>query len=305
MDCCTVTCPNCKRTFEANASLETVTCNFCGAIFTVPAPAKIREASSGGQDGDFYFNEAVSALEQVAAVDFDLTDVFTRQGYANVFTDYYSRMSTSLVSLDRAYGLSADAKDALLKEYANALLRAIGKSAGAEDLNALSGARLDRAVYLLVTLMIPSVVKFNSEYSDSLADILVEEWNRGHKKRKIAKSTFEDIDKGFKKRFCFISTAVCTALGRPDDCDELNAFREFRDGYLARQPGGEGLIRDYYLLAPMIVTAINASKEADSVYRSIWTDHLSKCLFLYERHDFEACRDAYVQMVNLLRERWF
>ena len=38
-----------------------------------------------------------------------------------------------------------------------------------------------------------------------------------------------------KGSICFITTAVCAYLGKPDDCDELNKLRNFRDTWLTRE----------------------------------------------------------------------
>ena len=38
---------------------------------------------------------------------------------------------------------------------------------------------------------------------------------------------------------CFITTSTCFALKRGDNCSELNAFRTFRDNWLAKEPDGQ------------------------------------------------------------------
>lgn len=47
---------------------------------------------------------------------------------------------------------------------------------------------------------------------------------------------------------CYITTAVCEFYGKPDDCYELTEFRKFRDEWLALQPDGELLIKNYCLI---------------------------------------------------------
>ena len=48
-----------------------------------------------------------------------------------------------------------------------------------------------------------------------------------------------------KDGLCFITTAVCKYLGKPDDCFELTALRDFRDNWLAEQAGGAEEIHEY------------------------------------------------------------
>jgi hypothetical protein len=55
---------------------------------------------------------------------------------------------------------------------------------------------------------------------------------------------------------CFITAACCEVLGLGDDCFELRALRRYRDGVLAKLPGGERTIALYYGLAPLILARL-------------------------------------------------
>jgi hypothetical protein len=56
--------------------------------------------------------------------------------------------------------------------------------------------------------------------------------------------------------WCFITTAVCESEGLPDDCDELQTLRKFRDEYMRSKPDLSGLVDEYYKIAPEIVVAL-------------------------------------------------
>lgn len=58
---------------------------------------------------------------------------------------------------------------------------------------------------------------------------------------------------------CFLTTACVGHIGLADDCFELSVLRRFRDGALARMPGGAEDIALYYRHAPAIVERIAAS----------------------------------------------
>jgi tetratricopeptide (TPR) repeat protein/ribosomal protein L40E len=103
---------------------------------------------------------------------------------------------------------------------------------------------------------------------------------------------------------CFITTAVCTSFSKPDDCYELTAFRNFRNNWLALQPGGKELIARYNRIAPAIVAAIDATPEKNAIYRGIWDTYLSECLRLIEDGKFEVCRQKYTEMVENLEKEW-
>jgi tetratricopeptide (TPR) repeat protein len=113
-----------------------------------------------------------------------------------------------------------------------------------------------------------------------------------------------DKDHFWYKEGCFITTAVCESLAKPDDCPELTAFRNFRDRYLALQPEGAGLIRRYYRTAPGIVAAIETRADRAAIYADIWNDYLCECLRLINAGEFDACARLYVRMVEDLEKAW-
>lgn len=103
---------------------------------------------------------------------------------------------------------------------------------------------------------------------------------------------------------CYITTAVCQTQKKPDNCYELTSFRNFRDHWLAKQKDGNGLIQEYYRLAPAIVTLIDGEMDSEKVYDEIYYQHLLPCLNCLEAKKYEECKNLYVQMVNELRERY-
>ena len=103
---------------------------------------------------------------------------------------------------------------------------------------------------------------------------------------------------------CFITTAVCDNFGKPDDCYELTMFRKFRDTWLREQEDGESLVKEYYAIAPIIVSKINLLDNAKEVYNSIWADYLKPCLLYLESDDKVSCKRKYVQMVMELKKKY-
>jgi hypothetical protein len=72
------------------------------------------------------------------------------------------------------------------------------------------------------------------------------------------------------KSWCYITTATVTALGLPDDCDELTLLRRFRDEVLLATPSGRREVEAYYATAPTIVAAINRLGDSQAVYRHLF-----------------------------------
>lgn len=300
----TVTCPVCGKSFEIGDALTEVTCNFCGQVFEAPHENGSETASKNEPDGKLSLDEAVDALTPKTVDLGNARDAFSRKKYPESFNAYYLELQKSLIILDRAYGACTGDKGELVKEYAEALANKIKKDVNITEFKQLKNTDFEKVVFLYVAFAVPAILKFNAEYSDELADDFLLTWNRENKKRKLGKATFEMLNEGFKKKWCFITTAVCGTLKKPDDCVELTSFRNFRDNYLSNQPGGKEQIQEYYIIAPLIVNAINTSGEKDKIYKEIWSNRLSKCLEYYKQGEYEKCREEYADMVSFLREKW-
>ena len=128
-----------------------------------------------------------------------------------------------------------------------------------------------RTKIVLAIFFVPMVRKQQLPISEEFVTILQKQWVERYPKSPFYLGDYESISGGFRKKFlglCFITTAVCQELGKPDDCEELTAFRAFRDGYLRSQPDGEALIREYYNIAPGIVTCINTCSDRHASARA-------------------------------------
>lgn len=104
---------------------------------------------------------------------------------------------------------------------------------------------------------------------------------------------------------CFITTAICNEFGKPDDCYELTTLRKYRDEWLAKQTDGTALIREYYSVAPFLVKMIDRQPDHQKIYRFLNTKYLSNCVSLVEKGLFEACKEAYIQMVEWLKVKCY
>lgn len=95
---------------------------------------------------------------------------------------------------------------------------------------------------------------------------------------------------------CFISTAVCGALGKPDDCEELKTLRWYRDHVLIGLPGGPQAIRVYECIAPDVVVAIEGRTDAKLRYAHIYQTLVAPALVAIRSGQYQ---DAF----RLYRER--
>jgi len=101
---------------------------------------------------------------------------------------------------------------------------------------------------------------------------------------------------------CFITTAVCEELNKPDDCYELQTLRGFRDNWLKKQAYGETLINEYYAIAPEIVKKINKKNNRTSIYKNINSVYIQKCIYLIENGKMNECLECYKNMVDFLKK---
>ena len=156
----------------------------------------------------------------------------------------------------------------------------------------------------VVTFVIPVLTYSRNEYCDAVADKLVEHWNAGPVTMKIQKSNYEDLQKSFRNRLCYITTAVCESQNKPDHCYELNLLRKYRDEYLLASPSGAALVEHYYDIAPTIVSRINKEKNNREIYETIYNTYLSLCLLLIEQDRNEECQEVYTKMVTDLQKKY-
>lgn len=76
---------------------------------------------------------------------------------------------------------------------------------------------------------------------------------------------------------CFLTTAAVDTLGLSDDCWELRTLRRFRDGPLARIPGGQALTARYYACAPRLVEAVDRRADAATVWLNTYWTYILPC----------------------------
>lgn len=115
-----------------------------------------------------------------------------------------------------------------------------------------------------VALIYKNKVMYQRTYlTQEIKSILKElmEFQRAESKR---------LNEGQCKSTCFITTAACDVVGLQDDCFELRALRSFRDTYLAKTECGAVEIQQYYILAPMVLSAMKKSGEAKGEFLKLY-----------------------------------
>jgi hypothetical protein len=250
------------------------------------------------------YQTAFESMKGLVALTENPMKSFNKNTYAQTFNHVYEQMLPAFDAIEELYK-SVGEPDTMISNMAAAFVdEAVscvskGKNRREQEMIQMN-LNMQLAVYVY-----PSILHYRGQSSQPLADAIGVQWKKAFPKSNVSQATVDSIQDGFKRKFCYITTAVCRTFGKPDDCYELSLLRDYRDGYLASQENGEELIRMYYDQAPSIVKHIDRRDNASEIYRSIWDTYLSECIGMIENGELENCRDLYIRMVEDLRKEYF
>jgi hypothetical protein len=106
-----------------------------------------------------------------------------------------------------------------------------------------------------------------------------------------------------KKKGCYITTACVMAQGLPDDCEELETLRMFRDQYMLGLPYGQDLVEFYYEYSPLIVEAIDQSENPTAVYTHLY-HVIQDCVRMIQQTHYQDALMTYITMVMTLHHTY-
>lgn len=228
---------------------------------------------------------------------------FNRKNYEDTFLALYYKYEDILGKVRTEYEESSE-KDAALELMMEPFIRQMHERFAPLDNKRKREHVIIDYNMVLVTYFIPALNYNRTEACRKLAQKILDVWNRDFADGNVGNATFEDINGGFKRRMCYITTAVCESLQKGDECYELNLLRDYRDEYLLGNEEGAKIVEEYYDIAPTIVNHINSRENADEIYRGIWEDYLSTCVELLENDEKEACKTLYCDMVRRLQKQY-
>ena len=246
------------------------------------------------------------ALDGMASVLKDpdlLIKTFKRGEYPDGFQKFYLGLVPTSDAIEKLY-LSVGEPETMLENMAKAFVdqaKAVYDNTPKRNREVLFiNESLAVAGYVF-----PAILQYKGESSQALIEQIQKKWKEVFPKSNIKASDYEDIEKGFHRKWCYITTAACQVRGMEDDCEELNLLRNYRDTYMMQLEGGEERILEYYDIAPSIVKHINMRPDADRIYDRIWRDYISVCIGLIREGKMEECMDLYSRMVMEMKEQYF
>ena len=296
-------CPKCGKELEIPGDLAEFSCLYCGARL------KSEELTSHDvprvqacEDPEGTFQSGVEGLVRAVTAYPRIMNHMTRTEFDPFFETYAQENRGAVAQLNLA---AQGAYEAGARRAAEAFLEGLNRHL-AEHHKAMTPKDVEReeAKFALCLFLVPMIRREGLEISEPLAAALREAWMKAYPKSPFELTTYEDLMAGFRrKKLCFITTAVTESQGKPDDCPELTAFRAFRDGYLMGCPDGEGLILEYYDIAPGIVSAISLAGEPGT-FQGIWDRYLAPCYEDILAGRNESCKKTYTEMVQALKGKY-
>lgn len=300
-------CPQCGEALSVPEKLTEFSCMYCGARLRRdalrPAPCEAGGALSAAQ-AQAQYDEALSRLPACVRDFRGYQKKITKNEYEEAFAAVSAAAAPVFGKLDQALAAMPERLDAQIKSAVCAFLDAL--AADWQTQRNRAGARDDDKMVIAVFL-VPAIRKLALPASEIFCAALQAEWVRRYPKTPFYLGDYDTISTGFRKKafgLCFITTAVCEELGKPDDCAELTAFRAFRDGYLSSCPDGGALIEEYYRIAPGIVSCIELTTNRHETYRALREEYLAPCYADLQAGRYEACKARYVEMVRTLQSRF-
>ena len=287
-------CPSCGETLQIPAKLADFSCLYCGARLT---QSDILPKSGSVPPDEAAFEAVLGQLAGCVKNYPGYQKKLMRDVFEEAFETYSAGCAPIFTALDASVGHSEN-----VKAYAERAAERLIDDLAATWKN--NGQRDDDKIILAIFL-VPCVRRLQLPVSEPFCEALQRLWVERYPKSPFYLGTYESIMGGFRKRrFCFITTAVCEFEDKPDDCEELMSFREFRDTWLMAQPDGAALVSEYYNIAPAIVTRIDLTTERERVYRNIRDIWLSDCYEAIQQGYYEHCKLKYVEMVRTLENTY-
>ena len=289
-------CPKCNEVMQIPEGRDHVICMFCGQEFTVE---ESRQADT------IVYGQAITEFKECTNILFDNAEKvikgFNRDGYADNFDQYLVKHAELLKTLRKCMEESPEPGQAA-EEIADII---VARGEAVQD--SLNGKRAKENMRLtmnmyMVTFVFPAILSLdNGKYTD-LTDAISRKWSGHFKNSPIQATDFDSLNKGFRRKLCYITTAVCESVGRPENCYELNLIKNYRDQYLGSTPEGAELVDQYYDIAPTIVKRINKEADSRQKYLFLWENSICPCVRLIEQNQNDECRQKYTEMVELLKK---
>lgn len=295
------TCPKCHEKIQVPDDRDKIICMYCGQEIAVEEALGEKKEIDYVAYGENY-NKAMKGLQDVIEKCSNPMKDFRKDKYEKIFEEFYGENRSVFESIEYVYR-NDENPEGWLQKLAARFVETAKTDLNGHGSKSKRNQRLLDLNLMLSVYLIPAMMKYPASFSEPFSDCLLENWNREFDTR-VGKASFSDIDNGFHKKLCYITTAVCDSLGKGADCYELKLLKNYRDHYLELTPEGHEMVEEYYDIAPTIVKRIEKQEDKDKVYRELYQSYIMPCIQEIERQEYELCRARYQDMVLELKSRY-
>lgn len=295
------TCPRCHEKIQVPDDREKILCMYCGEEILVKKALGEEKEVNYAAYGENY-NHALQELQELIRTCYKPMEDFKKNLYEGVFQNFCSSHRSMFEAMEYVCQQEEN-PDIWIKKMVSCVIDAAQADLKTYKFKGQRNQRLLDYNFLISVYLVPAVLKYPAEVSEPFADMLIASWNETFD-TSIGKARFDDIENGFHRKLCYITTAVCESLGKGEDCCELNILKKYRDRYLELTEEGHALVEAYYDIAPTIVKRIDRQENRKEIYRNLYEEYLLPCIRQIEEQDYEACKIWYQKMVLELKERY-
>jgi len=294
-------CPKCHKKIQVPDDSENIICMYCGAeILVAEAIGKKREVDSATYQENL--EKVTEELGELIHSCSKPAQSFKKDRYEISFEEYSAKNQNMFRSMEEIYQTCQN-REALIDEMVNALVDAAKKDLETYQLKTKRNHRQLDLNFMISIYLIPSVLNYPADFAEPFADTLLKTWNQEFQVT-LGKAHYEDIIGGFRRKLCYITTAVCESLGKGLDCYELRILKNYRDQYLEKTMENHLLVEEYYNIAPTIVKRIDKQPDREKIYKELYQNYIQPCIHAIESYDYEVCKEHYKEMVLDLKERY-
>ena len=100
---------------------------------------------------------------------------------------------------------------------------------------------------------------------------------------------------------CYLTSACMKHMQEKldDSCEELTILRWFRDRFVSAED-----IKHYYMIAPIIVEAIDEFEKNDNIYNYIYDNIVNACVVAIKNGDYDFAYNRYKNSILALEEQF-
>ena len=296
-------CKKCGKIIPIPEEISQFSCMYCGKKLT--KADILTGVTSDPARAESLF---ASVTERIAGCVLDQRDIvneFTREDYAASFKRYMKGCFRVFDDLNCAAVLNPHKRTEYIRAAADRLISDLEADWQTDPRRKSKKGRkamIDRDKLVIALYLVPMNGKLGFGIADEFNTYLQAQWMKKYPKNPFYIGDYDKITDSYYSRLkCWITTAVCRSQGKPDDCDELNALRRYRDGWLSQTEQGRELIREYYRTAPRLTACMEVTGfDYDKLYKM----YILPCMQDISAGRYESCRDKYVEMVTKLTAKY-